>query len=177
MRNPVIARRYARALYKLASAQGVLPEVLAEIEEFGRWYEERAQLSLLLENPAVTVEAKTAVFERLVATELSRDFLRFLLEKNRLPLLPTIAEELARAFRQETGVVAAHATSALPLPEEIQARLVEILERVTGKKVELSTAVDADVIGGLRLRLGDHVIDATLAHRLREIRETMAGAA
>jgi len=177
MRDPVVARRYARALYKLASARGVLPEVLAEMREFGLWYEERSELRLLLENPAVTGEAKGALFERLAAGELTRDFLRFLLEKNRLALAPTIAEELARTFRGDAGIVAAEATSALPLPEEIRARLIEMLERVTGKKVELTTVVDADVIGGLRLRLGDHIIDGTLAHRLREIRETMAGGA
>ncbi|MGD8718414.1 MAG: ATP synthase F1 subunit delta [Candidatus Zixiibacteriota bacterium] len=177
MRDSVIARRYARALYKLAYREGVVDEVVADFGAFAEVYARDEELRFFLEHPAVPLEGKVDLTGKAVGQEVTRDFLRFLIEKGRLPLTPSINEDLARVYRRDADVVAAEVTSATPLPDDIRQKLSEVLARVTGKRVELKMIVNEDVIGGLKLKIGDHVVDGTLAGRLREFREIMAGAA
>ena len=176
MRDSIIARRYARAFYKLSFAQGRVAEVLEYLAAFVELFVERAELKELLAHPAVPEEAKVKLVEELVADELTGDFVKFLIEKGRLILLPAIYEDFLRAYRRDAGVIAVEVTTALPLTEGLRERLKTALARLTGKRVEIETVVDEAVVGGLRLTIGDHVFDGTLASRLEDIRETMAGA-
>jgi F-type H+-transporting ATPase subunit delta len=177
MRDSVIARRYARALYKLAHREGVVDEVITDFGAFAEAYARDEELRVFLEHPAVSFENKVNLAGKVVGQEVTRDFLRFLVEKGRLPLTPGIDEYLGQVYRRYADVVAVEVTSARPLPEDVRTRLAEVLARATGKRVELRTEIDEGVIGGLKLKIGDHVVDGTLAGRLREVREIMAGAA
>jgi F-type H+-transporting ATPase subunit delta len=177
MLDLVIARRYARALYKLSYAQGEVARVLASLGDFAKIFAEREDLRRVLKHPAVATEDKINLIKKIVEGQIALDFLRFLLEKGRFSLLPLIYDEFLRVYRDDAGIVAAEITSALPLADDLKKRLVALLGRLTGKRVELGAVVDDGVIGGLRLRVGDHVVDGTLAARLKDMGETLAGAA
>ena len=176
MRDAIIARRYSRAFFKLSFAQGRVAEALKDLAAFAELFVERAELRELLAHPAVSEEAKVKLVGELVADELTGDFVKLLIEKGRLFLLPAIYEDFLRAYRRDAGIIAVEVTTALPLAEDLGERLKTALARLTGKRVEIETVVDEAVVGGLRLTIGDHVIDGTLASRLEDIRETMAGA-
>lgn len=177
MRDWVIARRYARAVYKLSHARGVVEDVLAELGAFTALFRENEGLRRLLVHPGIPAAEKQDVVAEIVADETVRDFLRFLMERERLALLPAMFVEFRKEYRRDEGIVAAQVTSAVPVPEDIRERLAAAVERMTGKRVELETVLDEGVIGGMSLRIGDHVIDATLATRLGEMRDAMAGSA
>ncbi len=176
MRDSIIARRYARAFYKLSFAQDRVAEVLDDLASFAGLFVERAELRDLLAHPAVPEEAKVKLVGELAGDELTTDFVKFLIEKGRLVLLPAIYEDFLRIYRGDAGIVSAEVTTAVPLSDDLRERLKAALARLTGKSVEIETVVDEAVIGGLRLTIGDHVIDETLASRLEDIRENMAGA-
>jgi F-type H+-transporting ATPase subunit delta len=177
MLDSVIARRYARALYKLSYAQDEVAQVMASLRDFAGMFAEREDLRRVLAHPAVATEDKINLIKKIVEGQIALDFLRFLLEKGRFSLLPLIYDEFLRVYRDDAGIVAAEITSALPLADDLKKRLVAALGRLTGKRVDLDAVVDDGVIGGLRLRIGDHVVDGTLAARLKDIGETLAGAA
>jgi F-type H+-transporting ATPase subunit delta len=177
MRDRVVARRYARAAYKLSHARGVTEEVLAELEAFTALFLGHEELRRVLVHPAIPVGEKYDVVVKMVADETTRDFLKFLMERDRLALLPAVLAEFRDEYQKDARIVAARITSAVPVPEDVRERLATEIERMTGRRVELEAVLDEDVIGGMSLRIGDHVIDATLATRLREIRDAMAGSA
>jgi F-type H+-transporting ATPase subunit delta len=177
MRDSVIARRYSRAFYKLSFAQGKVAEVLDDLAAFTALFAERADVRDLLANPGITRAAKAKIIDGLTADGVTADFIKFLIEKSRLSLLPAIYEDFLRNYRRDAGIVAAEVTSAVPLDEDLRERLAAALARLTGKRVEIEAVIDEAVVGGLKLTVGDHVIDGTLASRLEKVRETMAGAA
>lgn len=176
MRDSVVARRYARAVYKLSHARENVAAVMAELGVFAEVFREREDLREVLAHPAVASEDKVRLIGEIVEDETSRDFLKFLIQKGRLALLPVIYEDFLKIYRRDAGIVAVEVTSAVPLAEDLKERLITTLERLTGRRVEFGAVVDESVIGGLKFTIGDYVVDATLATRLEGIRETMAGA-
>jgi F-type H+-transporting ATPase subunit delta len=177
MRDWVVARRYARAAYKLSYARDATEGVLAELDAFAALVRDNEELRRLLAHPGIPVAEKQAVVEKVVAGETTRDFLRFLMERDRLALLPAVVEEFRREYRSDAGIVGVQIKSAVPVPEDLRGRLAAAIERMTGNRVELEAVLDENVIGGVSLRIGDQVIDATLATRLGEIRDAIAGSA
>ena len=98
------------------------------------------------------------------------------LERGRLGLLPAIATTYGQLWNAARGVLPAEATSAQPLNEEQRAAVQRALGRATGRDVELTTAVDPDVLGGLLVRMGGQVYDGTVRGRLRALRERLTAA-
>jgi F-type H+-transporting ATPase subunit delta len=177
MRDSVIARRYSRALYKLSFARGKEAEVLEDLAAFAKLFAERAEMREFLANPGIPNEAKGKLIDGTTAEDATADFLKFLIDKGRLVLLPAIYEDYLRTYRRDAGIVAAEVATAVPLADDLRERLAAALARLTGKRVEIEAVVDEAVVGGLKLTVGDRVIDGTLASRLEGVRETMAGAA
>jgi F-type H+-transporting ATPase subunit delta len=177
MRYPVIARRYSRAFYKLSFAQDRVAEVLEDLAAFAKLFAGRVETREFLANPGVPSEAKEKLIEEMTAEDITADFVKFLIDKGRLPLLPAIYEDFLRTYRHDAGILAVEVASAAPLADDLRERLEAALARLTGKRVEIEAVVDEAVVGGLKLIVGDHVIDGTLASRLEDVRETMAGAA
>ena len=177
MQDSVVARRYARAFYALSHAQNETSEVLADLGAFVKAYAERAPLREFLAHPGIPQEAREKIIERIAGVGMTGDFVKFLVDKGRVVLLPVIYDAFLRTYRRDAGIVTVEVTSAAPLPAELRERLKKALVRSTGNEVEIDAVVDEATIGGLKLRIGDRVIDGTLAFRLEDIRKTMAGAA
>jgi F-type H+-transporting ATPase subunit delta len=177
MRDSVVARRYARAIYKVSHAQNKIAEVREDLGAFVKAYGDNADLRDFLAHPAVPQQSKGKLIEDIVGGKITADFIKFLIERGRLPLLPAIYEGFLRVYRREAGIMTVEVTSALPLSEKLRERLKKVLARSTGNKVEVTAVVDKATVGGLKLRVGDRVVDGTIAFRLEEIRKTMAGAA
>lgn len=177
MDERVIARRYARAFYKHSYAGDVLATALPALGEFARLFATQEDLRSYLLHPGISPDAKGSLLARLVGEGLALEFLQLLLAKERLALLPTIAEEAWKYYRRDAGIVTAELTTAGPVGDDFPRALTATLEKMTGKKVELTARVDPSVLGGVRLVIGDYVIDDTLAARLKGIRDAMAGVA
>lgn len=171
------AKRYARAIFELAGEQGQVEEWaqrLAVVREVLTRPEARAVLA----NPSIAVqrrqEAASTFLESRVGPE-GVNLARLVVGANRIGDLDGMIEEYDRLVDEAAGRIRATATAAVPLTAAENEALVSGLSRQLGREVRLDSLVDPAIIGGLVLRIGDRVIDASVATRLQQLRSQLAG--
>lgn len=175
MSDDAVARVYAEALFAAAQEAGSLPRVRREIGEFAAALETSVALRTALFDPQIGARAKERVLLGLAgdADPLVLNTLRLALDKDRLAALPAIGAAFERLAAEADRTIDVEVVSAVPLDETIEARIVRQVEEATGLKARLSKRVDEAVIGGLVLRVGDVVLDASLKTRVQQLRAQM----
>jgi F-type H+-transporting ATPase subunit delta len=163
-----VARPYAEAAFKLADEAGAL----------GRWSEMLAALAQVAGDPRVRIAAadprlsdaqRAGVFISILGGRLTgeaENFLRVLAHNDRLALLPEIREQFEVLKNEREGVLEAEVQSAFELSDAQLKDIVQRLEKKTGRKVRAHVSVDRELIGGVRLVLGDKVIDGSARAQL-----------
>ena len=166
--NTTIARPYAEAAFAMADAGGSLgawAKALDALAEVGGHPEVRAAIG----NPRVTGEQAYGLFASLSGDALTADvqkFLRVLIENGRLEVLPEIRELFQELKNEREGMVDAEVESAFELDPAQMSELVAQLERRFKRKVKPVVAIDKELIGGVRVKVGDEVIDSTVRAQL-----------
>lgn len=177
MSRTVIARRYAIALFELAREKGELDRVEQELDQVVETLERVPELKEWLTAPAVDVERKKALiaerFQGLSAW--TKNLLFLLLDRGRQGLISRIAEEYKHLADEARGVAEAVVTSALPLTEKEKEELAAVFEARLGKKLRVTNVVDSDLLGGLIVRVGDHLYDGSLRTKLIRFRQKLTG--
>jgi F-type H+-transporting ATPase subunit delta len=181
MRRPVTAaRRYAEAAFQIASRDGTIDQWQARLDELAALLGDE-RIEQVAANPAVPPDQRERVLVQ--ALEWPRDdaalnLVRLLLHRGRLGLAAAIATQYRRLVQRERGIETAVVTSATALTAAEESAVRERLEAMTNKRIELSAQVDPDLIGGVVVRIGDHMIDASVRGRLERLRDQLvAGAA
>ncbi len=173
MRDRGVASRYARALVESAKAEDVLAGVAESYAAVVVVLEQNPALPSFLEGPQVADDEKiqlvSDLFDGRVEPLLVR-FFHLLIEKNRIEYLQEIGEEFAGLVEKEQGFSRAVVTTAIEMPADLEAALLEKLVRLTGAKVILEKNVDPAVIGGVSVTLGDQIIDGTVRTNLDQLR-------
>jgi F-type H+-transporting ATPase subunit delta len=174
-----IAEVYARALFEAATEDGVLDRVHDELGQFADALDEDRNLQLFLFSPYFSSEEKKNGVRRIVsdADERVLNFLELLAERHRMPVLFRIRRVFDGLWAEENKLLPVTVTSALELDEGLVDDIGKRIEEQTGRRVELSANVDPDVLGGLRVRVGNMVLDATVRNRLEQLRKQVAKAA
>jgi F-type H+-transporting ATPase subunit delta len=170
---------YATALLRIAQAEGQLERVTDELFRFAAAVEESNELRSALTDIAVPVERKHAVLADLLgdrASPVTTNILEFVVGQGRARELGEIVGSLAELAAASRDKVLAEVRSAVPLDDDLSARLAKALGAATGKDVDLKIVVDESVVGGIYAKVGDQVIDATVRRRLEELREQLAKA-
>ncbi len=177
-----LARRYARALLEVSlakSEEGAPEAVRRDLETLAGLLREHQELAGVLQNPAVGAEAKKKITAALAGktkpSPVGERLLGLLAERDRLALVPTIAEAFAEVWNAHRGVTAAEAVSAVELPPAQTKALVAALGQAAGREVELQTRVDPQVLGGLVVRMSGKTYDGSVRGRLAALRETLLG--
>jgi len=175
----MIARRYASALADVILERGEAKDVQHELQLWEAVLQSNATLQEVFRNPTIALDQKRAVLNKLIDRAKPRptttNFLKVLLQNQRLTELPEINRKLAEILDERAGMVAATVTTARPVPDNIQRSLEQRLTTVTQKKVRLNFEHDADLIGGLVARIGSTVFDGSVRNQLQQIKERMAG--
>jgi F-type H+-transporting ATPase subunit delta len=164
-----IARPYAEADFALAQEQNALP-VWAEMLRLASEVGANPQMRLALDNPKLAKDAKESLFISVCGDKLNADgknFIRVLIEAERIELLPEIRELYTTLKDEADGVARAHIASAFPLEDSQLSALKASLERRFGKKIETTVSVDPELIGGAKIVVGDMVIDASVRGELQ----------
>jgi F-type H+-transporting ATPase subunit delta len=178
-RPSTAARRYAEAALELARRDGTLERWLADLRLAADVVAD-PDVAGVLDNPAVPLASRREVLEKLLAGRVSDQALNLALllaKRGRTALLPAVATEYRRLVDRERGVVVATVTSAAPLePAELEAIGARI-QVMTGSQAELETRVDPELIGGLTVRIGDRLIDASVRGRLERLRDRIVAGA
>jgi F-type H+-transporting ATPase subunit delta len=163
-----IARPYAEALFRLADEGNTLAAWSATLGEMAE-VAANPDVQLIIGNPGITAKQLTELFLSLckdVTGEPARNVVELLVENGRLGLLPQIRDLFETLKDQREGVVEAEIVSAFPLDEAQKASLVADLERKFSRKIEAVVSVDQALIGGVRIVVGDDVIDASVQAKL-----------
>jgi F-type H+-transporting ATPase subunit delta len=170
--------RYANALADVALAQGAAEPAAKQLHDFGAAYAQSAELRTFLASPAVSVEAKHAVLEkitaRLGASKIIRNFLFVLADHRRTNVIPEVIAAFHEVIRQRQGIAEAEISSAIELSVAQKKEMATTLARLTGKKIEAKYALDPALLGGAVVRIGDTVYDGSLRSRLNEMRTRLA---
>ena len=174
-----IADVYARALFEVAKDGAVLDRVHQELDEFADALETDRNLQVFLFSPYFSSEEKKDGVTRIVtdADERFVNFLELLAERHRMPALFRIRRAFDSMWAEENRLLPVTVTSAVELDEGLVNDIGKRIEEQTGRQVELSSNVDPDVLGGLQVRVGNMVLDATVRNRLEQLRKQVAKAA
>jgi len=167
---------YAKGVFEMARAEGALERVEDELLATARAIETAPELRSSLTDPQLPIEKKQAIVDELIggrASSLTVGLIQLLLSQNRVSDLPDIAMAVAGVAASSRDKDLAEVRSAVPLDEETVQRLATALGRATGKTVEVKVIVDPSVIGGIVARVGDTVIDGSIAKRVDSVRQAV----
>lgn len=179
MTGNIVARRYAHALFALGQKAGgdALTAYGKDLVGLAELLEAAPEILRILRNPIFSIEEKKAVlakiFEKLGPTEMVRNFCNLLADKNRLGYLPDINAVYGELLDVEQGVVRGELITAIELGKAKQDALKDQLAGQTGKKLVLAFGTDKSILGGVVLKVGDMIMDASLRAQLGMMQENI----
>jgi F-type H+-transporting ATPase subunit delta len=173
-----IAQVYARSLFEVAQEQDKLDVVREQIGQFADALSESRELQTFFFSPYFSTDEKKEALNRALEgpDETVSNFLELLLENHRMPVLFRVRRELDRLWEDLNKLLPVQITSAVELDPAIAERIGDEIGRQTGRRVELTSTVDPNVIGGLVLRVGNSILDASIRTRLDNLRKQVAKA-
>ena len=173
-----IAQVYARSLFEVAKEQDKLDEVREQLGQLADAVDQTRELQLFLFSPYFSTEEKKQGLDRAIdgADPIVQNFLELLVEKHRMPALFRIRREFESLWEQEHQLLPVTITSAVALGDETVRSIGDAIGNQTGQRVELTTNVDPDVLGGLVVRVGNSILDASIRNRLENLRRSVARA-
>lgn len=170
-RRETAARRYAEAALQIGRADGTLDDWERDLARFGELLADD-ELRRILEHPVVPFAAKEQLLARVAGPETTPEAIALVLLMVRRgrprAIVPMIAH-FAELLRRERGIVLAEIRSALPLEDEQRRSVEERLAELTGEQVEMNEVVDESLIGGIAVRIGDRLYDASVRSRLERL--------
>jgi F-type H+-transporting ATPase subunit delta len=170
-------RRYAEAAFQLATRDGSIETWRRELEQAAAATD--GQLMEVLANPALPLDERLEAANRVFANlgQSVRNIIFLLVRRHRIEQLPRVVAEFIRLDERRQGIIHANATSAAPLTDLEVKALTARLEQMTGGRIALETDVDASLLGGLIVRVGDRLIDGSVRGRLERLRNQLASGA
>jgi F-type H+-transporting ATPase subunit delta len=173
-----IAQVYSRALFEVAKEQGKLDLVREQLGQFADALGENGDLRVFFFSPYFSTEEKKDGLRKAVegADPAVLNFLEALLERHRMPAIFRIRAQYNALWEQENQLLPVEVTSAVDLDETTVKSIGERIGEQTGRRVELTSTVDPGILGGIVLRVGNSILDASIKHRLDQLRKHVAQA-
>ena len=165
-------RRYAEAAFELAARDNAVDAWQRDLT-FAAELARDERVARAADNPAVPVAERRKMVRQLLASRVSPLALNLgllLAERGRFSVFPDVSAEYDALVRKSRGIIAATVTTPAPLSDQELAAVKTRVEELAGGRVELSTAIDPSLLGGLRVRIGDLQIDASVSGRLERLR-------
>lgn len=180
MRNTILARRYAKALFSLGKQESKIEEYSEKLSAIAALFDEdEAGVRDALTNPLYPLDVRqrvmTKIAENVQADTMLSGFLALVVDKNRAAILPEIADELRIMTDKDRNISHGFVISAVPLKKDLLAKVQATLEKLTGTEVLLETKVDPSIIGGIVAKVGDLVLDGSIRTQLNGLKETIKG--
>ena len=171
-----LAQVNARALFEVASERDQIDTVREQLGEFSDAVEADRNLATFFFSPYFSTEEKVDGLHRTVegAEESVMNFLELLLEKHRMPVIGRIRREYDGLWREENKLLSVLVTSAVELDEGTVRSIGDRISEQTGRKVDLTSRVDPGIVGGIVLRVGNSILDASIRNRLEQLRKQVA---
>jgi F-type H+-transporting ATPase subunit delta len=174
-----LARVYARSLFEVAEEQGKVDLLREQLGQFADALEENRELAVFFFSPYFSTVEKQQALDGLLdgADEAFMGFLKLLIENHRMPVIFRVRREYERLWAEANKVLPVQVTSAIALDEATTESIGSSIGESTGRHVELSAEVDPDILGGIVVRVGNSILDASIRSRLEQLRKQVASAA
>jgi F-type H+-transporting ATPase subunit delta len=173
-----IAAVYARSLFEVAKEQDKLDVIKEQLGQFADALDETRELQQFLFSPYFSTKEKEDGLDRAVtdADPVIANFLKLLVENHRMPVIFRIRRAYDALWEKENRLLPVHVTSAIELDKKTISQIGDQIAEQTGEKVELSSEVDPEILGGIVVRVGNSVLDASIRARLENLRKQVARA-
>jgi F-type H+-transporting ATPase subunit delta len=174
-----LAQVYSRALFEVGKEQDKLDELREQLGEFADAVQDNHDLAVFFFSPYFSTEEKKDGLERVLdgADEALVNFLGLLIDNHRMPALFRIRRQYDELWEEENQLLPVQITSAIELDEDTVAHIGDTIGEQTGQQVDVSRQVDPDILGGIVLRVGNSILDASIRNRLQRLRRQIARAA
>jgi F-type H+-transporting ATPase subunit delta len=173
----VLAQRYAEGLIRVVRETGRFEETARELHAFLGLFSEGGSLRKILLDPKYSTSTRQSLLDdlrpKLGLSEPTYSFLRLVIHKRRIERIEEMIHAFDELHRRELGIVHAEVTVAQPVDSATREKIGAIVARITGKKPELSIHEDAGLIGGIKIQMGNTILDASVKTKLERLRETL----
>ena len=173
----IIANRYAEALFQLSEDDNITTEIYNELHDVVHIIKSNADLDNVLKSPLVAKSEKVQLIEALFDNKINnnlKNFLKILVEKGRISSLKSIELTFKQLLNEKNNVIEGTVISAIPLTGEKVKELEKTLSKKYNKNVTLENEVDASILGGVLVRLGNTQIDGSVKTRLNNIKDQLS---
>jgi F-type H+-transporting ATPase subunit delta len=170
------AIRYAKAILEIADSKGVASEVSADMTLIATTITGNSELTHFIQNPLIKTDTKKNVVLEVFASvnPVTQSLFHLLLENKRFEILAAIAVEYNNLFDVMNGVEIAKVTTAFPMDAALEAKVLAKIATFSDKKVTIENTIDASIIGGFILRIGDKQYNASVANRLHVLKRELS---
>jgi F-type H+-transporting ATPase subunit delta len=171
-----LAEVYARSLFEVAREQDALDALREQLGQFADALDSNRELAVFFFSPYFSTKEKQDALERILddAAEMFMNFLRLLIENHRMPVIFRVRQQFERLWEQENQMLPVEITSAIALDQATTESLGRRIGERTKRKVRLAAHVDPDILGGIVLRVGNSILDASIRNRLEQLRRHVA---
>jgi len=179
VKQTILARRYSKALFAVGKEEGTFEQYSEVLLGLRDLFISNPEVMDALTNPLYPMDTKEKVMTGIAGSmgvdTIMANFLGLLIQKKRAEILPEIAEEYQAMVNEEKNIIHGTVVSAIELDSELQSKIQATLEKITAKKVELSTSVDSSIIGGIIAKVGDLVLDGSIKAQLAGLNDSIKG--
>lgn len=178
MSNTIAAKRYANALFQLAKEENQIDRVEEEMRALKEVFKNNHELTSFLEHPKVDLDEKKTFIKKAFATVSPsvQNLLMLLVDRHREDIVGSMADEFLVLVNEYTGIVDAKVYSVRPLSNEEQEAVSKVFAQKIGKRaLRIENIVDSNLIGGIKLRIGNHVFDGTVSGKLERLERQLLG--
>jgi ATP synthase F1 delta subunit len=174
-----IATVYSRSLFDVAKEHDKLDEIREQLGELADALDAERELQIFFFSPYFSTEEKKEGLAKAVtgADETLMNFIELLLEKHRMPAIFRIRRQYEELWQEENKLLPVQITSAIELDKKTVDRIGKEIGEQADRRIELTSEVDPDILGGIVLRVGNSILDASIRNRLEQLRKQVAKAA
>ncbi|MDQ4024781.1 MAG: ATP synthase F1 subunit delta, partial [Actinomycetota bacterium] len=171
-----IAEVYGRSLFEVASEHGKTDEIREQLGQFAAALDENRDLAIYFFSPYFSTQEKKEGLVKLLdgADDALVNFLELLIEKHRMPAIFRIRRYYDSLWEQAHQILPVQIATAIALDKGVAKQLGEQIEKTTGQRIELTQTVDPEILGGIVLRVGNSILDASIRNRLENLRKAVA---
>lgn len=173
----VLARRYAHGLLGVVRTSGRLLETSQDLHRFLDLFNQGGNFREAMLNPAYSAQMRRELLEdvapRLMLAPETTNFLRLLIEKRRMENIGEIVEAFDELYRQEVGIIRAEVVVAEEIGPDLESRIAQVVKKISGKTPELLIQKDPSIIGGMKIRMGNTILDASIRSKLERLRDNL----
>lgn len=177
MNDSIIAKRYAKAIFKLGKDHNRLKSYTPQLRVLQNIIRDNENFQFLLQNPVINGSSKKAILKKLFDGKFHNDIislLTLLVDKRREAYLPDIIRAYIKMYQNFANIQQVDITTAHTFDEATITKIKNILDEMTGKTSEIQTNIDESLIGGFLLRVDDKQLDATVSGQLNAIRKQLS---